>query len=212
MKLSTREEVWHAFEQHLEETYKRDRNFREYWDGDSEWDEDELDLRDEPTLEVMVDQHDDGGVTIRQELTNEWAEEGFGDHVRLEWLRKQSEVIETKLRIQLENEIRQSLRVSGGTLDVIWEYRLNPEQVSRVHELLDTSTFDDLRSRVWQLLPDGSDASDVSQEFHRSLLLLGIVPRILAEDDSFEMHGRNLYGDDTFDALNDEQLAVLDCQ
>jgi len=212
MKLSTPDEVRQAFDQYIQEKCKRDWNFRDYWDGVREWNEDVLGIADEPRLEVTVHQDSDGWITIHQELTNERPEEIFEEHVELMWLIDNSARIEPEIRRERENEIRENYPTFGGILDVIWEYRLNPEQVSRVHELLDMLTFDDLRSKAWQLLPDGSDASDVSQEFHRSLLLLGIVPRILAEDDSFEMHGRNLYGDDTFDALTDEQLAVLDCQ
>lgn len=210
MKLSTRDEVRHAYEQYVEENYERDWNFRLYWDGEREWNEDVLDFADEPWLEVMVQQDSDGEITIHQDLTNERAEVRFPHDVELRWLRDNSTRIEPEIRIERENEIRENLRVIGGTIEVIWEYRLNPEQVRLVHELLGTSTFDDLQSVVWQKLPDGEDSSDVSQEFHCALLRLGIIPRILVEDDSFEARGRSLYGDDTFDALTDEQLSVLD--
>lgn len=209
MKLSTRDEVRHAYEQYVEENYERDRNFRLYWDGEREWNEDVLDFADEPGLEVMVHQDSDGGITIHQELTNERAEVSFPQDVELRWLRDNSARIEPEIRIERENEIRENLRVIGGTIEVIWEYRLNPEQVRLVHELLRTSTFNDLQSVVWQKLPDSDDSSDASQEFHRALLRLGIIPRILVEDESIEMQGRSLYGDDTFDALTDEQITAL---
>lgn len=193
----------------LEERLRCDRSFRELWDGNLERDEDPHAMSGTPQLEVRIYQFESGAIRIRQELSNERINVPFREGVRLEWLRENSEQIAPDTRVSLESRILESCGVVGGTLEVIWSYDLSPEQVRQINDLLGTSNFESLQSRLWHLLPDGEDVPEASQEFHRSLLSLGIIPTLLVDDDSFELRVRDLYGNDQFDVLTEDQLARL---